>query len=270
MFKGIGEESQSRCNVPSDCDNYRFTYKDYEQQINGTRVDVSFVSPVFSTWEKYRFCLLQSSKKVQMTDRYKYRPDYVSYDNYGTTNWWQLLMWLNDVKSLEYFDTEEIIVPTIEAISKVTDACYDAGGYIDLNEDAKHKTTLYTLFKNPVDKLNQISESEVLSNSGTSNTLNELLKQEEDTVFCREVFTMTIPILRLKYVQLSNEPIEKSVRLVANCRPNLIYGKHYQLVQNNDKSLNRISWDPNVVQNAGLLFKLRENDVLEVQYVKKQ
>ena len=30
----------------------------------------------------------------------------------------------------------------------------------------------------------------------------------------------------------------------------------------------RVTWDPEVIHNAGLLFKLHENDILEVEYVK--
>ena len=260
---GIGYEASTMSSVSSDVDLYRYKYRESEQQTDLSKVDITFVSPIFSVYEKHRFSLLRNSTIVQMTPRWKYRPDYLSYDKYETTAWWQLLLWINNVKSLEYFTIDNIIVPTIEALSAIENEAYFTGGYIDINEDKKHKKTLYTLFLNPINNLEEIKNS-----TPQSNTLSDLVEDnsKKDTKFVREIFNLTIPMLRLRYIDLEQIPIEASIKMLANCRPNLIYNKHYKLIQDDNKVLRRITWDPDIINNAGLLFKLKENDSLEVQY----
>ena len=265
MVIGIGREANTMCSVSSDVDLYRYKYRDTEEQIDGSNVDIAFVSPIFSVYEKHRFSLLKDSKIVQMTPRWKYRPDYLSYDEYGTTAWWQLILWINDIKSIEYFTIDTIIVPNIDTLYKIQMEAYINGGYIDINEDEKHKKTLYTLYYPAGNNLEKIK-----SESSSSNTLQQLLSDDSkrEKIFKRNVFNLTIPMLRLRYVDLEDEPIEDSVKMIANCRPNLIYNKHYKLIEDGEKVKRRITWDPEIINNAGLLFKLKENDTLEVQYVK--
>lgn len=264
MAFGIGHEAGVMSSVSSDVDLYRYKYRESELQSDQSTVDISFVSPIFSVYEKHRFTLLRYSTIEQMTPRWKYRPDYLSYDKYETTAWWQLLLWINDVKSIEYFTKERVIVPSIDVLSAIQNEAYFTGGYIDINEDKKHKKTLYTLYLNPINNLEEIKKS----SPPQPNTLKELTKSnsEEDIRFVREVFNLTIPMLRLRYIDLKSVPVESSIKMIANCRPNLIYNKHYKLIEDNNKARRRITWDPEIINNAGLLFKLRENDSLEVQY----
>lgn len=264
MAFGIGYEANSAASISSDVDLYRYKYRESELQTDQSIVDISFVSPIFSVYEKHRFTLLKNSTIKQMTPRWKYRPDYLSYDEYGTTAWWQLLLWINNVKSLEYFTIDTVIVPTIDALGFIENEAYFTGGYIDINEDKKHKKTLFTLYINPINNLETIKQTPPQQNDTLSDLLED--KSKEETKFVREIFNLTIPMLRLRYVDLQAEPIEASIKMSANCRPNLIYNKHYKLIEDNNKSLRRITWDPDIIDNAGLLFKLKENDALEVQY----
>lgn len=263
MAIGIGQESSIMTSTASDIDLYRYKYRDFEKQIDGSNVDISFVSPIFSVYENHRFMLLANSTIEQMTPRWKYRPDYLSYDKYGTTAWWQMLMWLNNIKSIEYFTEDTVIVPTSDAVAKIEQEAYLSGGYIDINEDEKHKKTLFTLYINPT------SNIEKIKNSGAQSTIDDLVNiTDKEKEFNREVFDLTIPMLRMRYVDLQYEPIEDSIKMVANCRPNLIYNKHYKLIEDDNKEKKRITWDPDIIDNAGLLFKLKENDTLEIQYVR--
>lgn len=264
---GIGELSQRESVVMSDVDYYRHKYKDIEKQSDGSVVTVGFVSPVLEVFENYRFVLLQNSETIHLKQGWKYRPDYVSYEYYGTTNWWQLLMWINNVKSIEYFDKDTIVVPDVEVIYAIQNDVYQANSYTDLNEDDKFRKITSALYINP--RSNIGDPNAIIDVNKTTKELTEPEEDSDSLIFCREKFVMDIPILRLKYVDLKNEPIEKSIRVISKCKPNLCYNKHY-ILSNSETGRNRISWDPDVVQNAGLLFKLRENDILEVQYAKKQ
>ena len=266
MAEGIGSESTGMTSISNDVDFYRYKYRDYEQQLDGSRIHVSFVSPIFSVFEKYRFYLLQNSVRMPLERKHWYRPDYISFLMYGTTAWWQLVLWLNNVSAIEYFTIDEVIVPTPEAVDILQQEAYTAGCYLDINEDKKHNVTLFALYKPSTSNIIDLKKS--FSNS----TIKQLVEppKEENVVFCRDIFELDIPTLRLRYVDLKKVPVEKSIKAIAKCRPNLVYDKHYTLTENEDGKRIRITWDPKAIENAGLLFKLKENDVLEVQYVSKE
>jgi len=76
----------------------------------------SFPSPTLSTIDKHLFFLLRNSKIDKFAPKYKYKPDYLSFDQYGTTILWQLLMYVNGVPSAEDFVLKEVVIPSIQAI----------------------------------------------------------------------------------------------------------------------------------------------------------
>ena len=63
----------------------------------------SFPDPNIQTVEKNLFYLLRHSEEVSWEPKYKYRPDYVSYDYYGTTQLGNFIMYVNGVRLLEEF-----------------------------------------------------------------------------------------------------------------------------------------------------------------------
>lgn len=79
-----------------------------------------FQSPTLETIEKNYFWLLRNSKIKKFNQKYRYRPDYLSNNEYGTPMLWQLLMFINSVFSVEEFDLVEVIVPPLEIIMEMT------------------------------------------------------------------------------------------------------------------------------------------------------
>jgi len=79
----------------------------------------SFPSPTLETIEKNVFFLLRNSKFQTFEPKYKYRPDYLSYDTYGTVVLWQLLMYVNGIFSVEDFDMQEIVIPSLQSIVEI-------------------------------------------------------------------------------------------------------------------------------------------------------
>jgi hypothetical protein len=59
---------------------------------------------------------LRYSREVDFKKKYKYRPDYLSYDEYGTVILDQLLLYINGISSPEDFDLNKVIIPLKEAI----------------------------------------------------------------------------------------------------------------------------------------------------------
>jgi len=79
----------------------------------------SFPAPELATIEKHVFFLLRNSSIEKFAPKYKYRPDYLSFDKYGTTVLWQLLLYINGVPSVEDFDMKEVVIPSIQAIIEI-------------------------------------------------------------------------------------------------------------------------------------------------------
>ena len=80
----------------------------------------SFTSPSLDTVEEYIFFLLRNSTVKNMDSKYRWKPDYLSYDEYGTPILWQLLMYINQVFSVEDFNLKEVIIPSKAAIIEIT------------------------------------------------------------------------------------------------------------------------------------------------------
>ena len=109
----IDQESKKRLRHPLDIDNMSERYKTE----NGLFV---FTSPSFWTLQKNYFYLLKNSKKVQFEQKYKYRPDYLSFDEYQTVILAPVLMYVNSIVSYEDFDLSEVIIPTLNSIIEVS------------------------------------------------------------------------------------------------------------------------------------------------------
>jgi hypothetical protein len=120
----IDLESRLRSRVPLDVDNMSLRYA----TTNGL---FTFTSPSFWTLEKNLFYLLRNSTQVEFDIKYTYKPDYFSYDEYGTVSLSYLLMYVNSVYCIEDFDLVTIVIPTMDAIIEV---CKDKFSVQDLSD----------------------------------------------------------------------------------------------------------------------------------------
>ena len=82
----------------------------------------SFPSPTLETIEKYLFFLLRNSTVKTMDSKYRWKPDYLSHAEYGTVILWELLMYVNQVFSVEDFDLKEVVIPSLSAIIEMNQA----------------------------------------------------------------------------------------------------------------------------------------------------
>jgi hypothetical protein len=112
MAFSIQAESNQNKDLPLDLDYMtdRFTI---------TTKEVSFPSPSFWTIEKHLFYLLRNSTKKIFESKYSMRPDYLSFDEYGTVILAPLLMYINGVFSIEDFDLNEVIVPEFSFVIEI-------------------------------------------------------------------------------------------------------------------------------------------------------
>lgn len=112
MTVTIDKESRNRARLSIDVD---FSADRYKTE-NGL---FTFPAPVLETIDKNLYFLLKNSKTIQLNKKYYGRPDYLSYDEYGTVALANLLMYINNVQSLENFNIANVIVPTYSAISTI-------------------------------------------------------------------------------------------------------------------------------------------------------
>ena len=108
----IDRESRQRANLAIDInfagDRYRTD--------NGI---FTFPAPSLDAIDQYLYFLLQNSSEKKFERQYFMRPDYLSFDEYGTVSLALLLMYVNAVPSLEAFDLEYVVIPSMSAITEM-------------------------------------------------------------------------------------------------------------------------------------------------------
>lgn len=92
--------------------------------------DLNFIfkSPFFGYFENQKDFLKSRSVIVLMEPKYYRKPEYLSYDKYGSVVLAPLIMFLNNVYSRIDFTIDKIYVPTMEAITHVIVSAYEFFG----------------------------------------------------------------------------------------------------------------------------------------------
>lgn len=111
----IDQEARRNKKLPINIDNFSERYKTE----NGI---YTFTSPSMWTLEQNLYYLLVNSKEVEFEQKYKYKPAYLSYDEYGTVVLSPVLMYVNNVQCIEDFDLGRVVIPSLQAIK---DTCKD-------------------------------------------------------------------------------------------------------------------------------------------------
>lgn len=105
----IDREAIRQARSPLNIDNFSDKYK--------TESGVfTFTSPSLWVLEKNYFYLLAHSTEKEFESKYRFRPSYLSYDEYGTVILDFLLMYVNNVKLIEDFKLNTVVVPDMSAI----------------------------------------------------------------------------------------------------------------------------------------------------------
>lgn len=123
-FQSIEVESNQNVRLPIGIDFMRTRYKT-ESEI------FSFPSPEIATIDKYMFYLLRYSTQKKFEIKYSMRPDYLSYDEYGTVLLGQLLMVVNGVFCVEEFNLENVVIPDFQAITYICQDKFDPNKDVD-------------------------------------------------------------------------------------------------------------------------------------------
>ena len=217
-------------------------------------VTVHFVSPYLLAYEKYRHFLLANSIKKKLVPQYFYRPDYLSYDIYGTTIFWTVLLFINNVTCLEEFKIDEVYIPTYFSISAMS----------ELNEEEKNITDLDDI----------VEEKEFWPKLYEPNNYTQYIKDSTVSSFPnlqpyrRESFIISIDNINNQYVDLNQIPVIESI--VVRLKDQVfvpLYGVHYIIKENVDGDNMTLSWsDSDSPSGTGMGNVILLNTILEVQY----
>ena len=121
----IDKEASQRALMPIDIDFFCARYR----TTNGL---YSFSSPSLWTIDKYLYYLLANSVEKTFESKYKQRPDYLAYDEYGTVILSPLLMYVNGVFCIEDFDLDKVYIPTYSVIADIVQDKFNTKGSSNL------------------------------------------------------------------------------------------------------------------------------------------
>lgn len=254
----IGRESWRLSRLGTDVDNYRRFYSLLEKHPN-EEILVQFVAPKIIAFEEFRFYLLKNSVKKPLKPSNYYKPDYVSHEEYGTTNLWALLLFINDIPTIEDFAKEDILIPSKLSIAHITRDAVKR----NLLEDI---VPLHELPAKPTPSLFYKKKSVPQYNI----EVPDIPFQPTDMYFNRENFIIDIVTARQRYVDLEYAPVAETVVLNVKNEPNFIYGKHYYIIRGRS-GMNRLTWDSRKIPSGGigLVGTIVEETEFEVLYARK-
>ena len=124
MAYTIQDESRERSRIPFDIDFMGPRFKTNNEIY-------TFPSPSLWSLQKNLFYLIANSVLIEFNAKYKMRPDYLAFDEYGTVSLAYLLMYVNSVYCIEDFDLNTVIIPSLEVIAEI---CKDKYSKLNVSE----------------------------------------------------------------------------------------------------------------------------------------
>jgi hypothetical protein len=270
----IRSESKALSTLFGDLDKLRNRY--IESNSDNT-ISCSFPGFELGPIEKNQFRLFLNCSKVQFKTDWIMRPDYVSYDNYGTVIYWPIILYVNRCFSIEDFNGfSSILVPSSQSISEVISDRVDLYDYTlklyEVNNKINNVTRYYKVFpmgKSDVSRIVAKQNLETVTNTITSTTVTEPELREYT-----EEFTLTTLDIANSYVDLTYEPSNIS-SISLTIHPYLTsqaYGYDYILKYDSNNYLNiRISWNStDCTLGDGMNNILSVGDTIIVTYIYTQ
>jgi hypothetical protein len=255
----IDTESRIYSGMLIDIDKCRLKYITKEtDQSTDTEINIEFISPFIKVYENLKFFLLKNSIIKTLSPKNFYRPDYVSYSEWGTTQLWTLLLFVNDISTIEEFDVSEIYVPDKSVISSIISNIISSLPVININ-------TSQLTSRDSQAKLFEKKESPILQNTYQALSASQDLDQK--FYFVTQIFPIRNVIVSQRFLDLRYAAVPASVDFKVQNQPNFIYGVHYTLISNAG-TLSRITWSKKYT-TIGLEDIISEGDIVQVSYARE-
>ena len=236
MAFSIRTEVRMNTKLVSDIDNFRSKYLQYDYD-----TDISCLAPAFEIYslEKNRFLLMRDCKYILFKNIWRMRPDYCSFDQYGSVIYWPIILFANNCQSIEDFkDYEKIFIPDFSSIMQVLRNKVPSDEVEILKEPEVSAFVAY-LQRSPMDN-NEIQK--IISESTLAAMNPDVVVPVTNPTSSTN--TLTIPvtpsIVSLKQFELPNVPTEPETSLLTvNGSDPYTYGSDYTI-----KNQNVVSWNP--------------------------
>lgn len=264
-------ETKKNTNLVSNIDNFRSRYMEIDYD---TGITVLFPSTEIYTYEHNLFRLLAESDQKKFTPRWEMRPDYASYDLYGSTIHWQLLLFVNSIHSIEDFkNLEYIFAPPLYLINKLVKDRVSKDDIYLINKKQDEFNNMFRMFarrERENTEYDKIATAENITEMNQNDALLESMQvatiEEKDDIFVLDEDDITDKLLTL-----SESPISiSSVSLFVN---NLSipqkYGFDYVLKYDSNSEPRIVSWlDTDVTGGkSNMKYILSVGDEIHVKYV---
>ena len=172
---------------------------------------------------------------------------------------WGLLLFINDIPTIEDFNVETIKVPSHEAIMNLTNAA----------SERKTLKEIVPLYDKPLSATAPLFSKRKVTPKMNMSTVDVPVFAPNNIYFMREVFTLGIVDVRNRYIDLSDEPINESVTIQVLGDVNYLKDKHYGLIRGKLGN-NRFTWDPRRLSTGvGMLSTMVEGTQFEISYARK-
>jgi len=116
-------ESEIDFKSPTNLDEFRDKFKIrvllVDENNTVTTSEIVTVDLNIPFFEHHRYYLLANSEVKQLDVKYHYRPDYISYEEYGTTAFDFLILYINNLFSVTEFTLEYFYLPKLDAINEL-------------------------------------------------------------------------------------------------------------------------------------------------------
>ena len=243
--------------LATDSDKFRKKYKETKNNI-----DITFASPYFYTLEKYKFYLLRKSTNIVLNHKYYYKPDYLSYDEYGTETLWYMILYLNNISSIEQFDVYDVVLPTYGAIIDIAGERVGSQ-VIVLGEEPKTPSSVLNLYTSKV--------APNILPPGQEEGVSPVNEEPQALYWIRQKFEITQAQATNGYIDLTFVAIPSTLEVKIQNAANFIYNVDYNLIISFDSKLRRITWRPeSCTEGNGLLGRILPGMILECVYAKNE
>ena len=163
----ILQQATKNISFPLDFDNLRKRYFDYDP-VN-TDISVVYPSGDIPGLEVYYYMLLSTSDQYDFDPSWEMRPDYTSYDIYGTIIYWPIILHLNNIYNIEeYTQLETVFAPPISSISKLTNYLYKQNKNTSSNNNNTGNSNVYSISSTSIYEGN--------TSNNKQDVINQLLK----------------------------------------------------------------------------------------------
>jgi hypothetical protein len=269
----IKYEAEVNANRITDLDKFRSRYYELNRK-NGTKV--IYPSAEIYAYEHNLHILLAEAESVDFRTSWIMRPDYCSFDSYGTVVHWPLILFVNNAYSIEDFKNyDQILIPPYGLLVRIVRDKVPASEIEQVNK-FNMIPGFKMFFRSPLDDIekNRITARDSIDNSRNEMELSGNTVSVETTPTIQEdvqEFTLAATDITNMYVDLLYTPINVSSLSLYVDQFNIPqkYGYDYVIIGDDSDVVKRLSWNPIdcFSSNGTFVNTLEEGMKLKVQYL---